>query len=38
MSVISYLDTRASQAILLSDEEASINTSIATIKSPFIMR
>ena len=33
MSVISYLDTRASQAMLSGDEETSINTSIATIKS-----
>lgn len=33
MSVISYLETRASSAVLSSDEQASINTSIATIKS-----
>lgn len=33
MSVITYLDTRASNAVLSSDEENSINTSIATIKS-----
>lgn len=33
MSVISYLDTRASEAMLSSDEESSINTSIATIKA-----
>jgi predicted nucleotidyltransferase len=33
MSVISYLDTRASQATLSGDEETSINTSIATIKT-----
>lgn len=33
MSVISYLDGRASSAVLSSDEESSINTSIATIKS-----
>lgn len=33
MSVISYLDTRASQAVLSGNEEASINTSIATIKA-----
>jgi predicted nucleotidyltransferase len=33
MSVISYLDARASQAVLSGDEEASINTSITTIKA-----
>lgn len=33
MSVISYLDGRASSAVLSSDEESSINTSIATIKT-----
>lgn len=33
MSVISYLDARASSAVLSADEQASINTSIATIKT-----
>jgi len=33
MSVISYLDARASGAVLPADEQSSINTSIATIKS-----
>ena len=33
MSVISYLDGRASSAVLSSNEESSINTSIATIKA-----
>lgn len=33
MSVVSYLDTRASQAVLSGDEETSISMSIATIKS-----
>lgn len=33
MSVISYLENRASGAVLSGDEEKSINTSIATIKS-----
>ena len=33
MSVISYLDGRASSAVLSTDEESSINTSIATIKT-----
>lgn len=33
MSVITYLDGRASTAVLSSEEEASINTSIATIKT-----
>lgn len=33
MSVISYLDTRASGAVLSADEQSSINTSIATIKA-----
>ncbi|MCV6795659.1 nucleotidyltransferase [Achromobacter ruhlandii] len=33
MSVISYLDARASSAVLSTDEQASINASIVTIKS-----
>ena len=33
MSVITYLQGRASAAVLSSDEESSINTSISTIKS-----
>lgn len=33
MSVISYLDARASSAVLSADEQASINTSIATLKT-----
>jgi Second Messenger Oligonucleotide or Dinucleotide Synthetase domain len=33
MSVITYLQGRASAAVLSGDEEKSINTSIATIKS-----
>lgn len=33
MSVITYLQARASSAVLSSVEEASINTSIATIQS-----
>ena len=33
MSVISYLDALASSAVLSADEQASINTSIATIKT-----
>jgi hypothetical protein len=33
MSVISYLDGRASAAVLSSDEQSSIDTSISTIKS-----
>ncbi|MBS0426561.1 MAG: nucleotidyltransferase [Proteobacteria bacterium] len=33
MSVISYLDARASGAVLSTDEQSSINTSIATIKT-----
>jgi len=33
MSVISYLDGRASSAVLSTDEESSINISIATIKT-----
>lgn len=33
MTVISYLDSRASSAVLSVDEQASINTSIATIKT-----
>ncbi|WP_208509610.1 SMODS domain-containing nucleotidyltransferase [Variovorax paradoxus] len=33
MSVISYLDARASGAVLSTDEQASINTSIATIRT-----
>ncbi|PIT71206.1 nucleotidyltransferase [Limnohabitans sp. B9-3] len=33
MSVISYLDVRSSSAVLSVDEQASINTSIATIKT-----
>ncbi len=33
MSVITYLQSRASAAVLSGDEEKSINTSIATIKS-----
>jgi predicted nucleotidyltransferase len=33
MSVISYLDVRSSRAVLSVDEQASINTSVATIKT-----
>lgn len=33
MSVISYLDVRSSRAVLSADEQASINTSVATIKT-----
>ena len=33
MSVISYLDARASSAVLSADEQAAINTSIATIRT-----
>lgn len=36
MSVITYLQGRASAAVLSGDEEKSINTSIATIKSRLI--
>jgi hypothetical protein len=33
MSVITYLQSRASAAVLSGDEERSINTSISTIKT-----
>lgn len=33
MSVLSYLQTRASQAVLSASENASINTSISTLAS-----